>query len=213
MHLLIFLNSALLLVAFAAAVPTKTTTCTEEPAATTSSAAISSPSIPYSVVSVRSGSPIHLLSMQARNQNFYLGGLPGAYCPQPPLSSCPSGFDTIFAGLGGLSALVPGGQAIYARSDGSFGFTQAHSARYPAGALIGGYLTYSKTDGAQFGSLGTHAFGATGFMACPTEDQGYQVFAAVGNATAPEGDLAACLGFDALTVDETDLERGAWQYI
>lgn len=111
------------------------------------------------------------------------------------------------------NARVPGGQAIYVRSDGSFGFTQAHSARYPAGALIGGDLTYSKTDGAQLGSLGTRAFGATGFMACPTEDQGYQVFAAIGNATAPESDLAACLGFDALTVDETDSERGAWQYI
>ena len=105
MHFLIFLNCALLLVAFAAAVPQNTTTCTEEPAATTSSAAISSPSIPYGIISARSGSPIHLLPMQARNQNFYLGGLPGAYCPQPPVSSCPSGVATIFVGLGGLVSL------------------------------------------------------------------------------------------------------------
>ncbi len=111
------------------------------------------------------------------------------------------------------NALVPGGQAIYIRSDGSLGFTQAHSGRYPAGALVGGYLTYFKTDEARLGSLGTRAFGATGFMACPTEDQGYQVFAAIGNATAPEGDLAACLGFDAFTIDETDPNRAAWQYI
>jgi hypothetical protein len=108
---------------------------------------------------------------------------------------------------------VPGGQLIYVRKDGSIGFTQAHSAGVPEGAIIGGDFTYSKTEGAQFGSLGTQAFGAKGFMACPTQDQGYQVFASISNATAPEGDLAACLGFNALTIDETDLSRGAWQYI
>lgn len=105
MHFPIFLSFALLLVAFATASPQDTTTCTEEPATTTSSAAISSPSIPYSVVSARSASPIHLLPMQARNQNFYLGGLPGTYCPQPPVSNCPFGVATVFAGLGGLVGL------------------------------------------------------------------------------------------------------------
>ncbi len=93
------------------------------------------------------------------------------------------------------------------------GFTQAHSGASPQGAIAGGWLTYSKSEGAQFGMLGTRAFGATGFMACPTTDQGYQVFAAITNATAPGGDLSACLGFDALTTDATDTSRGAWQYI
>jgi hypothetical protein len=109
-------------------------------------------------------------------------------------------------------AMVPGGQQIYVRKDGSFGYIQAHSASYPEGAIVGGDLTYTKTEGAQFGDLGTKAFGATGFMACPTANQGYQVFAAITNATAPQGDLSACLGFDALAIDETDLSRGAWQY-
>lgn len=108
---------------------------------------------------------------------------------------------------------VPGGQLIYVRKDGSLGFTQAHSAVVPGGAIIGGDLTYSRTEGAQFGYLETRAFGAKGFMACPNTDQDYQVFASIGNATAPEGDLAACLGFSALTTDEIDLNRGAWQYI
>jgi hypothetical protein len=109
--------------------------------------------------------------------------------------------------------MVPGGQLIYIRTDGSLGFTRAHSASYPEGAIVGGDLTYSKVQGAQFGTLGTRAFGAKGFMACPTGNQGYQVFAAITNATAPQGDLAACLGFDALTIDATDTNRGAWQYI
>lgn len=168
--------------------------------------------------------------MQARGQNFYLGGSPATYCPQPPVTECPAGLATIFAGLGGLvsfgffpwsapnsnlpqNVLVPGGQVIYVRRDGSLGFTQAHSSSYPPGAIVGGHLNYAKTEGAQFGTLGTQAFGAKGFMACPTEVQGYQVFAAIGNATAPGGDLAACFGFDALTVDETDTSRGAWQYV
>ena len=109
------------------------------------------------------------------------------------------------------NVLVPGGQLIYVRTDGSLGFTQAHSASYPTGAIIGGDLTYSKTDGAQFGTLGTRAFGATGFVACPIKDQGYQVFAAI-NATEADSPLAGCLGFNALTIDETDPSRGAWQY-
>lgn len=36
-------------------------------------------------------------------------------------------------------------------------------------------MTYCKDEGAQFGTLGTRAFGATGFMACPTSKQDYQV--------------------------------------
>lgn len=108
---------------------------------------------------------------------------------------------------------VPGGQLIYARTDGSIGYTQAHSASVPEGGMIGGDFTYSKPEGAEFGFLGTNAFGAKGFMACPTQDQGYQVFASISNTTAPEGDLAACLGFNALTVDANDLGNGAWQYI
>jgi hypothetical protein len=102
---------------------------------------------------------------------------------------------------------------MYVRVDGSLGFTKAHSSLYPAGAIIGGDLTYSKTGGAQFGSLGTRAFGARGFIACPTKDQGYQVFAAIANASYPGGSLATCLGFEALAIDDADTSEGAWEYI
>jgi hypothetical protein len=81
------------------------------------------------------------------------------------------------------------------------------------GSIIGGDFNFAMSEGAQFGTLGTQAFGAKGFMACPMENQGYQVFAAMSNATAPGGDLAACLGFEALTIDKADPMRGAWQYI
>jgi hypothetical protein len=108
---------------------------------------------------------------------------------------------------------VPGGQLIYVRKDGSLGYTQAHSAAYPQGAIAGGDLTYSKPEDASYGTLGTRAFGAKGFMACPTTDQGYQVFAAINNVTAPQGDRTACSEFVALTMDETDPSRGAWQYV
>lgn len=108
---------------------------------------------------------------------------------------------------------VPGGQQIFVRTDGSLGYTQAHSSSYPPGAILGGELTYSKDEGAAFGYLGTSAFGAKGFMACPTDDQDYQVFASISNATPSKGDLAACLGFSALTSDHTDSSKGAWQYV
>jgi hypothetical protein len=230
MRFSIALIFALSSIVSAAPAPQATSTCTEEAAATTSAAPITLPTAPYGVMSIRSGSPVHLLPMQARGQNFYLGGSPATYCPQPPVTECPSGLDTVFAGLGALvgfhyfhgpgqiliigqDVLVPGGQLIYVRRDGSLGFTQAHSASYPTGAIIGGHLNFVMSEGAQVGTLGTQAFGAKGFMACPTENQGYQVFAAMSNATAPGGDLAACLGFEALTIDEADPTRGAWQYI
>jgi hypothetical protein len=103
MHFSHFLISALpLMGAYAAPVPQATYTDTEEPATVTSAAAITTPTAPYGVMSARSGSPIHLLPIQARGFNFYLGGSPGSYCPQTPVPTCPSGEETIFTGLGGL---------------------------------------------------------------------------------------------------------------
>lgn len=226
----LYISAFLLLGSNASPAPQVTTSRTEQPTSTSCAAPITSPTAPYSVLSTRSGSPIHLRSMQARGGNFYLGGSPTTYCPQPPVPNCPSGLATIFSGLGSLvsfnvlrcfpeisnplqSVPVPSSQLIYVRRDGSLGFTRAHSASYPEGAILGGDLTYSKTEDARFGRLGSRAFDAQGFVACPTKDQGYQVFAANSSATAPGGALASCLGFSALTVDAVDPSRGAWQYI
>ncbi len=107
MHLSSFLISALsLMCTYAAPAPQASYTEPEEPTTTDSTALITSPTAPYRVISVRSGSPIHLLPMQARGFNFYLGGSPSSYCPQPLVTSCPSGEDTIYSGLGGLVRVV-----------------------------------------------------------------------------------------------------------
>jgi hypothetical protein len=48
-------------------------------------------------------------------------------------------------------------------------------------------------------------------MACPS-DGGWQVFAALQNATVPEGDVGKCLGFDALAITYSG-DVPAWQYV
>jgi len=93
--------------------------------------------------------------------------------------------------------------------DGHLGFTQAHSAFYPPGSVLSPF-TYTKASGAAFGTLGTKAFGATGFMACPNNGV-YQIFADFKGAIVPGGNVSACLGFDALTSDFTG-GVAAWQY-
>ena len=65
-------------------------------------AAASGPS-GYGVISSRSGSPIHLLSMTASGLGFYLGGNTSTYCPTSVVQDCPPGTQTI---------LAPGGAAL-----------------------------------------------------------------------------------------------------
>jgi hypothetical protein len=93
--------------------------------------------------------------------------------------------------------------------DGHLGYTQAHSANYPTGAVLSPF-TYTKASGAAFGTLGTNAFGATGFMACPNNGV-YQIFANIQSAIVPSGNVNDCLGFDALTSDYTE-GVAAWEY-
>ena len=68
----------------------------------------------FTVMSARSASPIHFLSLEARGDKFYLGGgPPSAYCPTEVGDACPSGnTTTLIGGDGGLSmgVIVPGGQ-------------------------------------------------------------------------------------------------------
>lgn len=61
------------------------------------------PHPPFTVMSARSGSPIHLLPMTARNERFWLGGKTTTYCPSNVGISCPPGKETVFA---------PGGTAM-----------------------------------------------------------------------------------------------------
>jgi hypothetical protein len=74
-------------------------------------------------------------------------------------------------------------------------------------------FTYQGIPSAQFGYLGATAFGVSGLMACPTEENGYdwQVFLDMEDAVVPQGDVSECLSFKALAVDYTE-GYAAWQY-
>ena len=108
---------------------------------------------------------------------------------------------------------MPGGQQIWATRDGTIGYTQAHSIFQPVGSAPCPF-TYEKADGEEFGHLSTNVFGATGLMACPDTDGGWQVFAALHNATVPNGNVSSCFGFDGLTLDYSSSTSNfsAWQY-
>lgn len=193
----------------------------------------------FTVISARSASPVHLLPMNAAGTYFYLGGKPSTYCPEAvsQVAPCPSGNVTAFAGNGGAlvcisnnppprvntqeskltgnqDVSVPGGQAIYVDSNGALRFTQPHSASMGQGSSTG---PFQYTPGSSSGNgLGQYAYkgqGASGFVACPTDDNKYQVFAGLANITAPKGDASDCLGFSALTSVYQGNGTAAWEYI
>jgi hypothetical protein len=56
-----------------------------------------------------------------------------------------------------------------------------------------------------------NAWGASGFMACPTADKRWQVFVAATNATVPSGNVNDCLGFSAVAMPYKG-DVPAWQY-
>ncbi|PYH99915.1 hypothetical protein BO71DRAFT_393886 [Aspergillus ellipticus CBS 707.79] len=165
----------------------------------------------FGVMSARSGSPIHLLPLNAAGSAFYLGGETESYCPFGNSSSlCPAGTETVFAGTGSaLSVEVPGGQEVYVNPSGALSFTVPHSAYIPAGSSVG---PFAYKPGNPLGSWTFSGWGASGFMACPTDDNKWQVFAAVNNATVPSGNVNDCLGFDAMAV-KSNSTAAAWEYI
>ena len=94
---------------------------------------------------------------------------------------------------------------VYVQTDGEVGYTQAHSANIPSGAVT---TTFSHTTGSSFGTFGFNGLGATGFVACPSTASGfpYQIYANVKGK-----DFSKCLGFDALTTNY-NTGAAAWQY-
>ena len=102
---------------------------------------------------------------------------------------------------------------MYVCSNGALGYTQAHSASIPVGAVREGFK--STADGV-FGFFGLGANGA--LVACPTGENGnlgtevYQVFAKIvglSDADVPLGNVSGCVGFDPVTLEAG---VGAWQY-
>ncbi|KAJ6011615.1 hypothetical protein N7451_003027 [Penicillium sp. IBT 35674x] len=164
----------------------------------------------FGVMAVRSASPIHYMQMNAAGQKFYLGGTTASYCPSIDGIVCPPGNQTVFAAGGNaMDVEVPGGQQVYVDPTGALSFTQAHSASIPAGSAVGG-LVYET--GQPWSHYSFNGWGAQGFMACPTTDNRWQVFAAMQNATVPSGDVADCLGFSAIALTYSG-DIPAWQYI
>ncbi|KAJ5969020.1 hypothetical protein PENPOL_c003G02723 [Penicillium polonicum] len=163
----------------------------------------------FSVMAIRSASPIHYLQLNAAGQKFYLGGKTASYCPTQ-VSQCPPGNQTVFApGGSSLDTMVPGGQQVYVDPNGALSFTQAHSANIPQGSSLGPFNYAADEPWAHYAFAG---WGATGFMACPADDNRWQVFAAIQNATVPHGNVDECLGFSAVALTYTG-DVPAWQYI
>lgn len=67
-------------------------------ATSTTSSSQSRPTLPFGVVAIRSGSPIHFLPVNAAGQRFWLGGQPVSYCPSTveEVGGCPPGDATAF---------------------------------------------------------------------------------------------------------------------
>ena len=55
------------------------------------------PSGPVVLLSTHSASPIHLQSINASGQAFWIGKPTSSYCPLVPASSCPPGTDTVIS--------------------------------------------------------------------------------------------------------------------
>ncbi|KIW10198.1 hypothetical protein PV08_11159 [Exophiala spinifera] len=186
--------------------PTSTT------ASSTGVSAITTPTLPITVVAVRGESPVDYLRMNAAGLRFWLGIETLTYCPVEvdQVGGCPPGNETVFS-LCSMAVVVAGGQQIYVTRNGEIGYTEAHSAFRPAGSVLCPFR-YQKNAQAPFGRLTIDAFGSDGFMACPTEESGiWQVFANMANATVPRGNVSQCLGVDAIAIDSSQL-FAAWQY-
>ncbi|OQE28377.1 hypothetical protein PENSTE_c003G04326 [Penicillium steckii] len=163
----------------------------------------------FSVMAVRSASPIHYTQLNAAGQKFWLGGKTSSYCPHIDGLECPAGNQTVLASGGNaLDVEVPGGQQVYVDPSGALSFTQAHSASIPPNSAVG---SLSYVPGKPWAHYTFNGWNATGLMACPTEDNRWQVYAAMKNATVPQGNVGDCLGFSALALPYKG-DVPAWQY-
>lgn len=160
--------------------------------------------------------PFHFETFNANSGKFWVN-LPETEtsCPfagTPNSNACPPGTYTAFSGNGGMAATVPGGQAAYIASSGALMFTQAHANVLPDGA-VGEPFIYTPPVDAEFGTVSTDAFGADGFMACPTYGSiAFQVFANFPEAQVPLGNVDDCVAISPLAVPYTLGEYAAWQY-
>lgn len=180
----------------------------------------SAPAAPngFTMMSLRSASPIHFGRVDASGGKFYIGlSKPSSYCPTPPVpaSSCPPGNSTVISfgstGTAGLKVIVPGGQQVYVAPDNSLSYTGAHSAWIPTGSTVDGFSLGKK----QSNTLRTISHSKGGFLACPAKANTgpWKVFVgSVKNKDAPSGKACDCLGFSNNAIEFPNDQYGAWQY-
>lgn len=183
---------------------------------------------PFTLIAGRSGSPIHLSSINANGESFWIGKNTTTYCPSEEVKDCPPGLYTeLLAGDGGASMYteVPGGQTVYVLPTGALTFTLAHAEGQPFennGTTTG----FAFTPGSD-NALGVFSFtglNSTGFLACPATSGAapWQVFAAITgikNSDVPGGNVSACLEFVAFGASGAELGTAntggpaAWEYV
>ncbi|RJE26329.1 IgE-binding protein [Aspergillus sclerotialis] len=149
--------------------------------------------------------------MNANSTSFWIGKKTSAYCPPnvPEMGGvCPPGKDTVLVGGSALNVEVPGGQQVYIAPGGALKFTAPHSASMPPGSIKSGF---EYEPGNPFGHWTWKGQSGSGWMACPA-DGAYQVFANVKDAEVPSGNVADCIGFDAMAVADKSNSPAAWEY-
>ena len=149
----------------------------------------------FSLIAIHSGSPIHLSSINASGNKFWIGKDTTTFCPVIDGLNCSQfknitaftqASDSDFLGLVSTNSSlqtgircprktnfsisqnteVPGGQSVYVGPNGALSFTVAHSAFTPAGSS---YESFNATVNASASGLGSLTYNGTeGFVACPT---------------------------------------------
>ncbi|KAI4730988.1 hypothetical protein E4T49_01407 [Aureobasidium sp. EXF-10728] len=152
-------------------------------------------------LAIHSGSPIHLSTLNANGNAFWLNKETHSYCPNTTISSCPPGKYTYFTNGNNtlsLSVEVPGGQRVYVAADGSLGYTIPHGS-------VGGGQNVSYT-GFSVKDSGIHLqYRDSDWIAVPV-GAAYKVFAAAAENAPKNG-----TGF-AFRVQSVDAAFGAWEY-
>lgn len=176
----------------------------------------------YTILALRSASPVHFLSMTAHAGRFYLSNsnYTSSYCPPEAADNqgCPPGNQTVFKGSCALSAKDPQywdvpEQTLWNTDDGVIGYdfsqvrpTNAYNCPW--------YIGKSSNDA--FNGTIEATYGADGFLACPTAESGvWQVLRSVTDKSKlapPLGDSSKCLGVSLVAINYNATEYGAWVY-
>lgn len=176
--------------------------------------------ITYTVMALRSASPVHFLQLNAIAGRLYLGGNTTSYCPENVQwgNFCPPGNVTVFKDSCSLDSQNPQyfdvpAQTLWNTDDGVIGYD--FSQPRPENTYnCPWYLGTSANDA--FAATIEATYGASGFLACPTREQGiWQVLRDVTDASklaAPLGDVSQCLGISLVAISYNTTDYGAWVY-